>query len=41
MKVDRVGDRRIVWGVNYGNPEAREYQVLQYEAEKAVSTFLC
>ena len=38
MKVDRVGDRRIVWGGNYGNPESEEFKILKWEAKHAVST---
>lgn len=37
LKVDRVGDQRIVWGGNYGNPESQEYQMLEWEAQHAVS----
>ncbi|KAK4321326.1 hypothetical protein Pmani_007867 [Petrolisthes manimaculis] len=37
LKVDRVGDQRIVWGGNYGNPESQEYQRLQWEAQHAIT----
>lgn len=40
MKVDRVGDRRIVWSGNYGNPESEEYKTLEWEAKHAVSFVL-
>lgn len=37
MKVDRVGDQRIVWGGNYGNPESEEYRLLEWEARHAIA----
>ncbi|KAK8730097.1 hypothetical protein OTU49_008446, partial [Cherax quadricarinatus] len=38
LKVDRVGDQRIVWGGNYENPESEEYRLLQWEARHAISS---
>lgn len=38
VKVDRVANQRISWGGNYANPESEEFQVLEWEAKKAVST---
>ncbi|XP_042242419.1 uncharacterized protein LOC121879718 isoform X2 [Homarus americanus] len=37
LKVDRVGDQRIVWGGNYYNPESQEYRLLEWEARHAIS----
>ncbi|XP_071536445.1 uncharacterized protein [Panulirus ornatus] len=37
LKVDRVGDQRIVWGGNYGNPESEEFRLLKWEARHAIS----
>ena len=36
LKVDRVGNQRISWNGNYANPESEEYQILEWEAKKAV-----
>ncbi|XP_066953247.1 uncharacterized protein [Macrobrachium rosenbergii] len=37
VKVDRVGDQRIVWSGNYGNPESEEYRLLEWESHLAIS----
>nr|XP_045594534.1 mucin-12-like isoform X4 [Procambarus clarkii] len=38
LKVDRVGDQRIVWSGNYDNPESEEYRLLEWEAKHAISS---
>ncbi|XP_068228652.1 mucin-2-like isoform X2 [Palaemon carinicauda] len=40
MKVDRVGDQRIVWNGNYANPESEEYRLLEWESHLAISNAL-
>ncbi|XP_018010908.1 uncharacterized protein LOC108668242 isoform X3 [Hyalella azteca] len=38
IKVNRVGQQRIAWNGNYANPASEEYQVLEWEAQKAIES---
>ncbi|KAF2367714.1 SEA domain [Trinorchestia longiramus] len=38
VKVNRVGNQRVSWSGNYANPESEEYQLLEWEAQKAIES---
>lgn len=37
LKVDLMGQQRLVWGGRYNDPESEEYRRLEWEATHAVS----
>ncbi|XP_077562202.1 uncharacterized protein LOC144178322 [Haemaphysalis longicornis] len=36
LKLDRLGDQKLVFNRNYRNPESEDYQLLEYEAKQAL-----
>ncbi|XP_049272239.1 proteoglycan 4 isoform X2 [Rhipicephalus sanguineus] len=36
LKLDRLGDKKLVFNRNYRNPESEDYQLLEYEAKQAL-----